>query len=1092
MRTYLEFRGLGRCQACTAFLVHPLALLIDVPLPDSLQSLGPRTIDLDTDFRAHFLLDRLVGLGAMGTVFMAVQRSTSRHVAIKFLADWTDPEALGRFRRESLVLARLNHPSVVGVYDVGQTGSAPYLVQEYLDGGSLRELLVRQGTCSPELARDVVLPCLHALQACHEAGLIHRDVKAENVLLSADGQAKLGDFGLVSLLEGEGRLTRPGQLLGTPAAMAPELFQGRPAGPASDLYAVGVMLYEMLTGVRPFRGATVVELVWQHASVTPPSLRDRCPDLPVAANSLVLRCLAKNPAHRPASARALATELEGVLVRAAPSAGLATERLAVPGGLAEAAEKRRLPSRVRAIAFALLVALTGIVVAGIWRDRGAAEKVTGPGARSSLAARPADACPQAQLLGLRVRVLDRSLTVHGHTTQPVRLQVACLSRAATAGSTAFAEPEAGYVHRVLIDSLKPEHEYTLTVRNAAPCPSLRVMPILARTPPIRVRDDVDTYIALRGATGRNVDDGECMFALRTIASDSDVAHLRPPAQCTFGSSRACVVVLQLIQSLAPPHLDEWTVDALHRLWTCRLPYTVSSPSIFHSDAVCEAMAALESLGGRRASDALSRLCRATPPAGAERSVTEVDLCRIRAARALGLVDPERAQRLFAEMAAEEEFLPAALAGALWTGHPLLGSMLDRLGQRPAARALVAAIAAGHRVGGEGVCALLRAALSRDDLPRYGKLLAIAGLGTWGRKGDMPELIRVADGPELLPERRPLWFFVGRMISPPPEILRATAVNALGMIAHRSSDPATRELAVDCASRLLDGRPGTVRSAALRCLALLGEPGAVPALERVWMATAAGHGAGSVTRGAAGPGHRDADLCLALSRCGSRFAGSAVKELSTSSRPTDLWMAAVAGASLEPRLISVPKAAVGALVRRLTRSPLKQDLPMAVDWLEKERPRPGAGARLQTARSSELAWIDSRSPWTPTGLVVAFGDRFRIEAQGYLAQRRGAGRHGWILEEDADPTERLDAISGPRGLLQDRPDLLRTRFLSVRVGRHEIVDALASEGIHVAQDSGPVLVRIANAEELGVLCPSDGYSMDLAVGLILVRAEIVRD
>jgi WD40 repeat protein len=253
-----------------------------------------------------------LGRGSMGVVYKARQRSLGRLVALKMVlaGAHAGPHELARLRREAQTLARLQHPHIVQIYEVGEEGSHPFLALELLAGGSLAEQL--DGTpWRPKEAARLIETLARAVHAAHQQDVIHRDLKPANVLLTREGQPKITDFGLAKQLDVERGQTQSGAILGTPSYMAPEQAAGksRDVGPATDTYALGAILYELLTGRPPFRAATVLDTVMlvAHQEPTPPSrLRPR---LPRDLETICLKCLHKIPDKRYGSALALAEDL---------------------------------------------------------------------------------------------------------------------------------------------------------------------------------------------------------------------------------------------------------------------------------------------------------------------------------------------------------------------------------------------------------------------------------------------------------------------------------------------------------------------------------------------------------------------------------------------------------------------------------------------------------------------------------------------------------------------------------------------------------------------------------------------------------------
>lgn len=266
-----------------------------------------------------YVIDGLVGEGGMGRVYRATTVNGGQRVAIKILrvdrvaADQREAMRT-RFRRETRALARLRHPHILRILDVGTLDGQPYLVTDFLPGGSLRE---QMGTAwawprAVRFVRQIAQALVHA----HAQGVIHRDVKPANVLLSADGLPVLGDFGVARILQndatpGQVTLSLTGVGIGTPEYMAPEQALGRPVDARADVYALGVLLFELITGRRPFASDTPMGVVLGHLNEPPPSPRQWAPDLPVALERLILTALAKRPTDRYPSVAALLAALEG-------------------------------------------------------------------------------------------------------------------------------------------------------------------------------------------------------------------------------------------------------------------------------------------------------------------------------------------------------------------------------------------------------------------------------------------------------------------------------------------------------------------------------------------------------------------------------------------------------------------------------------------------------------------------------------------------------------------------------------------------------------------------------------------------------------
>lgn len=257
------------------------------------------------------LLDRL-GEGGAAIVYRARDTRLDRVVALKVLRETfgVDAEFQRRFQREARAAASLNHPNIVDVYDYGESGRTYYIAMEYVGGGNLKDRIRADGRIPAGRARDIAQQVLSALEAAHARGLVHRDVKPQNVLLDADGVAKLTDFGIAHAPDAA-ETTQVGTTVGTAAYIAPEQATGGVVGPPTDVYGVGILLYEMLTGKPPFEGGTPFEVAYRQVNEAVPPPSRIAPSVPRDLEAVVLRALEKDPLSRFATAQEMASALAG-------------------------------------------------------------------------------------------------------------------------------------------------------------------------------------------------------------------------------------------------------------------------------------------------------------------------------------------------------------------------------------------------------------------------------------------------------------------------------------------------------------------------------------------------------------------------------------------------------------------------------------------------------------------------------------------------------------------------------------------------------------------------------------------------------------
>ncbi|MBI3272082.1 MAG: protein kinase [Planctomycetes bacterium] len=271
----------------------------------------------------EFRLDRLLGQGGMGAVYLGEQLSLKRPVAIKLLPPnvTQNAESVERFKREAQGAGRLVHPNIVQVHFFGQDAGVHFLVMEYVEGESLSARLKRDGKLSVAESARIGIQVAKALGEAHRQGLVHRDVKPDNVFLGKNGAVKLGDFGLVRDASTSLNLSATGQGMGTAMYMPPEQWEGKGVDGRSDLYALGATLFQTLSGRPPFSGSSATAIMFKHITEPAPSLATLTPDVPAELDALLRRLLEKEPGRRPAAADEVVAALEGLVGAAAPARG---------------------------------------------------------------------------------------------------------------------------------------------------------------------------------------------------------------------------------------------------------------------------------------------------------------------------------------------------------------------------------------------------------------------------------------------------------------------------------------------------------------------------------------------------------------------------------------------------------------------------------------------------------------------------------------------------------------------------------------------------------------------------------------------------
>jgi eukaryotic-like serine/threonine-protein kinase len=290
----------------------------------------------------RYELEELVGTGGMSSVFKARDRLLERDVALKILHEHyvADADYVERFRREARAVAQLAHPNIVTVIDRGEEGGRQFIVFEYVDGENLKQVITHEGPLPVRETVELALQIARALGYAHERGIVHRDVKPQNVILNEDGRAKVTDFGIARSVDVDG-VTQTGAVLGTSDYIAPEQAQGLPVDAQTDVYSLGVVLYELLTGELPFRGEGFVAVAMQHVNEPPPNVLERRGDVPPRLALAIERAMAKSPEDRQQSMDELVADLEAAL-RDLDGYGDESERtLVVPAAVRRGRRTRR-------------------------------------------------------------------------------------------------------------------------------------------------------------------------------------------------------------------------------------------------------------------------------------------------------------------------------------------------------------------------------------------------------------------------------------------------------------------------------------------------------------------------------------------------------------------------------------------------------------------------------------------------------------------------------------------------------------------------------------------------------------------------------
>jgi serine/threonine protein kinase len=303
---------------------------------------------LGTKLSGRYRLEARIGAGGMSMVYRATDETLERQVAVKLMHREvaSDSDQLERFRREARAVAQLSHPHIVGVIDAGEDAGRPYIVFEYVEGETLKERIRRQGRLPIAEAVAYAIEIARALGAAHARHIVHRDVKPQNVLIDEEGSAKVTDFGIARTLDEEG-LTADGRVLGTTDYVSPEQALGQHVTGQSDLYSLGVVLYEMLTGEVPFKGESQVAVAMKHVRDQIPDVQTMRPEVSAALAAVIETATAKRQDDRYANDAELVSDLEDVLAIETARAGSASGEVTSVLRTLPSSTRRRLPLRLR-------------------------------------------------------------------------------------------------------------------------------------------------------------------------------------------------------------------------------------------------------------------------------------------------------------------------------------------------------------------------------------------------------------------------------------------------------------------------------------------------------------------------------------------------------------------------------------------------------------------------------------------------------------------------------------------------------------------------------------------------------------------------
>jgi len=342
------------------------ASLAEMDQAETMERAAPGALAFGEDFGPRYRVEALLGTGGMGKVYKARDKELDRTVALKILRPDVveDPLALQRFKQELQLASRITHPNILRIHDLGECRGMKFISMQYVEGGDLYQILKKDGALPLARALPIMMQLCEALQAAQAANVVHRDLKPQNILIGANDQAFISDFGLATSIESSAAgMTRTGAILGTPKYMSPEQVQGKPVDQRTDIYSLGLIFYEILTGVLPFSGDSTYQLMYQRVHELPGRPELVNPDIPPYLSAIVLRCIERDPELRYQNAG----EVLGDLKREAVSASNVAST--PPSGMAATTTTTKAKTSRWIIAGGILAGIVGLILFGVYLQR---------------------------------------------------------------------------------------------------------------------------------------------------------------------------------------------------------------------------------------------------------------------------------------------------------------------------------------------------------------------------------------------------------------------------------------------------------------------------------------------------------------------------------------------------------------------------------------------------------------------------------------------------------------------------------------------------------------------------------------------------